>query len=67
MLPLIRHIVEDIGVTARLYERAQTKLDLKNDLAPSRADRRILDAELSDHIDTFVEFVKNEELSLLKK
>jgi histidine ammonia-lyase len=25
------------------------------------------DAELSDHIDTFVEFVKNEDLSLLKK
>jgi hypothetical protein len=51
MLPLIRHIVEDIGATAKLYERVQTRLDLKNDLAPSHEERRRLDAELSDHAD----------------
>lgn len=51
MLPLIRHIVEDISSTAKVYERVQTKLDLKNDLGPSKDDRRLLAAELSDHAD----------------
>ena len=42
MLPLIRHIVEDIGVTAKLYERIQTKLDVKNDFATTSAERELL-------------------------
>lgn len=51
MLPLVRHIVEDIGSTAKLYERVQSKLDLKNDFAPSVEERRLLEIELSDHAD----------------
>lgn len=51
MLPLIRHIVEDIGVTAKLYERIQTKLDVKNDFGPTSAERELLEAEVSDHAD----------------
>lgn len=51
MLPLIRHIVDDIGITAKVYERLQSKLDLKNDMAPSPEERCLLTAELSDHAD----------------
>ena len=51
MLPLVRHIVDDIGNTARVYERLQTRLDSKNDFAPSTEDRRLLEAELSDYAD----------------
>ena len=43
MLPLVRHIVDDISNTARLYERLQNKLNMKNDLAPSQEDRRLLE------------------------
>jgi len=51
MLPLVRHIVEDISNTARQYERLQNKLDMKNELAPSSDDRRLMEAEVSDHAD----------------
>ena len=51
MLPLIRHIVDDISVAARHYERLQNKLEVKNDLAPSEDERTLLCAELSDHAD----------------
>lgn len=51
MLPLIRHIVEDISITAKRYERIQTKLELTNDLAPSADERRLLEAEVSDYAD----------------
>jgi hypothetical protein len=51
MLPLIRHIVDDIGVTAKKYERMQSKLDLTNDFAPTADERRLLEAQVSDHAD----------------
>lgn len=51
MLPLIRHIVDDIGATAKLYERIQTRLELKNDYGPTVDERQLLEAEVSDHAD----------------
>jgi hypothetical protein len=51
MLPLIRHIVEEIGTTAKKYERLQTKLDLTNDFAPSEEERRHLEVEYAEQAD----------------
>jgi hypothetical protein len=51
MLPLIRRIVEELGAAARLYERTQNRLNLKGPAALAEGDRRVADAELSDHAD----------------
>jgi hypothetical protein len=51
MLPLIRRVVEDIGGAARLYERTQNRLDQKGDAALRDSERRLAEAELSDHAD----------------
>jgi len=51
MLPLVRRVVADLGAAARLYERTQNKLDSGRDRGLNEDERRIAEAELSDHAD----------------
>jgi hypothetical protein len=51
MLPLIRHIVDEIGVAAKHYERLQTKLEHKTSAKLPLEERRLMEAEHADHAD----------------